>query len=99
LDNTAPIANAGRDQTVGAGARVLLRATGSYDADGDRLSYEWWQVNGWPTVELLPNRYGSIVEFEAPSDLTAEAALTFRLLVRDGFAYDTDDVQVSVRPG
>ncbi|HJQ31504.1 MAG TPA: Ig-like domain-containing protein [Pyrinomonadaceae bacterium] len=42
--NTPPVANAGADQTIecgGASTSVTLDGTGSTDADGDTLTYEW----------------------------------------------------------
>jgi hypothetical protein len=43
--NHAPIANAGPDQTIfidtGSTAQVTLDASGSFDEDGDTLSYSW----------------------------------------------------------
>lgn len=38
---TAPVADAGPDQSVVTGARVRLSAAASRDADGDALSYRW----------------------------------------------------------
>ena len=39
--NTAPVADAGVDQTVPVGATVTLNGSGSSDADGDVLTYDW----------------------------------------------------------
>jgi len=39
--NTAPVANAGPDQSVTAGVIVTLDGSGSMDADGDTPSYDW----------------------------------------------------------
>jgi hypothetical protein len=39
--NTAPVANAGIDQSVAVGALVALDGIASSDADGDALSYSW----------------------------------------------------------
>jgi hypothetical protein len=39
--NTAPVADAGPDQTVTAGDLVTLDGTGSMDPDGDSLTYDW----------------------------------------------------------
>ena len=49
--NAAPVADAGPDQTVYAGvagvAEVTLDGSGSYDSDGDALTYKWnWEVEG-----------------------------------------------------
>lgn len=63
--NTLPVADAGQDQTVYAWidviADVTLDGSGSYDEDGDELTYQWsWSIdsdtydtNGVnPTIEL-----------------------------------------------
>jgi hypothetical protein len=39
--NTPPVAHAGPDQTVAAGATVTLNGSGSTDADGNPLTYSW----------------------------------------------------------
>jgi len=39
--NDAPVADAGPDQTAEAGDTVLLNGSGSYDIDGDRLTFAW----------------------------------------------------------
>lgn len=36
-----PIAHAGPDQTVNEGDRVILNSTGSFDPDGEIVSYAW----------------------------------------------------------
>jgi hypothetical protein len=61
--NTPPVADAGPDQLVGAGAdcsaTVTLDGTGSWDPDGDTLAYEWagssWTATGpSPRITLPP---------------------------------------------
>jgi hypothetical protein len=39
--NTAPVANAGADQTVAIGATIVLDGTASRDADGNPLTWKW----------------------------------------------------------
>ena len=39
--NTKPVANAGNDQSGAVGVTVNLDGRGSFDADGDPLSYQW----------------------------------------------------------
>ena len=43
--NKAPIANAGRNLTVGSGTRVGLDGSASYDDDGYIASYDWKQTD------------------------------------------------------
>ncbi len=41
VGNTTPVADAGVDQTVPVQTLVMLDGTGSHDADGDPLTYQW----------------------------------------------------------
>ncbi len=78
--NTAPVANAGPDQTsVASGSTVTLDGTGSSDADGDTLIYSWTQVSGTPVT--LSDPTAASPTFTAPG--TAET-LVFQLIVNDG---------------
>ena len=43
--NQVPIANAGTDISVKIGNSVILDASGSYDSDGNIVSYEWTEGN------------------------------------------------------
>ena len=49
--NQSPIANAGTDQTVNAGADINLDATASSDPEGNPLTYSWMQTGG-PAVTI-----------------------------------------------
>jgi hypothetical protein len=94
--NHIPVADAGPDITVPEGLFVTLIATnGSFDPDGDPLSYEWFQTAG-PHVTIFGTNSGSAF-FQAPNVGPSGATLTFHLTVRDTFgSFDTDDVNVNV---
>jgi hypothetical protein len=75
--NDAPVANAGPDQIgVGAG-QITLDGSGSYDPEGDALTYQWVQVAG-PGVSLAGMN-------TARATFTAAEGQSygFRLTVRD----------------
>jgi hypothetical protein len=77
-----PVANAGSAQTVAAGAAVALDGTHSSDPQGLPLTYAWTQTAG-PSVALV-NANSASPTFTAPSSLSADAAVTFQLVVNDG---------------
>ena len=88
VQNSRPTADAGLDQLVTNGTRVVLDARGSSDHDG-RLTYLWEQVSG--TNVDFSNTSRKIV-FDAPA---SASDLTFKLTVNDS-QYDVSD-SVSVR--
>src|SRR6185369_15644127 len=49
--NAAPVADAGPNQALPGSATVTLNGSGSYDPDGDPLTYQWAQESG-PAVTL-----------------------------------------------
>lgn len=82
-----PIANAGPDQMVNEGDRVILNGTGSFDPDGEIVSYAWGVEDSddeAPPVSLKgQNTY--IATFTAPKvagDVSANSYL-FELTVTD----------------
>ena len=82
-----PIANAGPDQMVNEGDRVILNGTGSFDPDGEIVSYAWGVEDSddeAPPVSLNgQNTY--IATFTAPKvagDVGANSYL-FELTVTD----------------
>ena len=97
VENTAPVADAGPDQDVLAGDPVVLDGSGSSDADGDTLSYEWAQVSGEPVTLSSPTAI--MPEFTAP-ELVDGGELVFELHIDDGNGgSDTDTVAVNVAEG
>jgi RHS repeat-associated protein len=84
--NSAPVASAGPDQTALVGDMVTLNGSGSSDADGDALTFEWSFVSRpagsaaslsdpgavQPTFEV--DRFGSYVLQLIVNDGTADSA-------------------------
>ncbi|MDP6935781.1 MAG: PKD domain-containing protein, partial [Myxococcota bacterium] len=96
--NTPPVSDAGEDQVVSLGEAVELDGSGSYDDDGDTLSW-WWRVVSTPEESLLGNDDLSDRTAEEPSfepDVAGEYEL--RLRVSDGTETDTDTVVITVEP-
>ncbi len=79
--NHAPIANAGTDQTVSPGDIVNLNAENSEDLDKDQIKYSWIQVEG-PGVKL-DDANTSMATFTAPTNISADTILVFKLTVKD----------------
>jgi hypothetical protein len=91
--NDAPIANAGSDQLVNAGAPVPLTGSGT-DVDSAITGYQWVQTAG-PTV-TLSNPNNASTTFIAPPATPSWTTLTFQLTVTDSDgATGTDTVNVS----
>ncbi len=80
-DNTAPLANAGKDRTVSTGVAVVLDGSQSTDADGDELSYKW---------TLLRSRIGAGLSIVDNTSVNASftpkvnGTYTIQLVVNDG---------------
>lgn len=89
--NTAPVANAGPDQSVSAGMTVTLNASGSHDADQNVLTYDWSFVS-------IPS--GSAATLSNPTaaapTFVAEKAGQYvvQLIVNDGTVNSTPDTVI-----
>ena len=81
--NDAPTADAGAAQTVAEGAMVALDGSASSDPENETLTYTWTQTAGTPAVTLTGANTASPT-FTAPDQITADAVLTFSLVVNDG---------------
>lgn len=92
--NTAPVANAGPDQTVSQYATVHLDGSASSDADGDTLTYTWSVVSG-PGYPTLTGAATATPSFVA----TTQGTYVLRLTVYDGNSTSpADTVTVTVTP-
>jgi hypothetical protein len=90
--NAPPVATAGTDLTVAAGANVALGGSGT-DANGSIASYAWTQTGG--AAVTLAGAASAAASFTAP---TSAAVLEFRLTVTDNQgASHSDTVAVNVR--
>jgi Concanavalin A-like lectin/glucanases superfamily/PKD domain len=91
--NTAPLCDAGADQSVDLGASVSLDGTSSSDADGDTLSYTWWfgSIPSGSASELT-------ARFSTSPSWTPDLPGTYKvnLRVSDGTDACTDAVEVTV---
>ena len=92
-DNDAPTAEAGAGQTVDVGAIVTLDGAGSWDPEGEDLTYEWTAPEG----VTLSDDSTARPTFTAP-DGTVDYTLTFSLVVTDASnnASRPDSVTISV---
>ena len=94
--NVTPNAEAGVDQQLEQGATVLLNGSGSYDDDGDTLTYNW---------VLLNSPAGSSVSIASPTaestqvTLDSEGSYEFQLIVNDGIDDSLpDQVTITILP-
>jgi len=90
--NQPPVADAGDDQTVVENSIVQLDASGSYDPDGDTITYAW----SAPVGITLTNANSVNPIFTAP-EVTEDTEYQFILVVNDGeFDSSQDAVTITV---
>ncbi|MHC4607687.1 MAG: PKD domain-containing protein, partial [Planctomycetota bacterium] len=88
--NRAPTADAGPDQSADVGVLVTLDGSGSFDPDGDPISFSWTQASG-PAVSL--SGAGTSGPTFTP---TVTGTYVFDLTVGDGSLSHTDSVTITV---
>ena len=89
-----PSADAGSDRGVTEGDSVILDGSGSFDADGDIVSYYWELIS--PDVELaITNADESQASFIAP-EVDADTNYIFKLSVTDNDEAASATVTISV---
>jgi len=97
--NDFPVADAGPDQMVPAdcptsscSVTVMLDGSGSFDPDGDPLTYSWTPRSGFDHGEALVSADQPLASFAARKD----GHYVIRLTVSDGERSGFDEVAVSV---
>lgn len=100
LEDNAPIAFAGDNQTVTALELVILDGTSSHDPDASDniVGYNWVQTGGNPSISLN-NSDTAQPSFNAPN-VTQTTKLTFGLVVTNdkGVSSTSDSVDITVNP-
>lgn len=82
LVNKVPVANAGIDQIINENMLCTLDGSGSYDPDGNSLTYLWTP----PTGIILSSNTVEKPTFTVP-EIKQDTVLNFLLVVSDGVVY------------
>lgn len=91
--NTAPIANAGIEQSVKAGASVTLDGSASLDVDGDPINYEW-AITSAPAASSASLDSTTSIDPSFTADV--EGTYTIQLIVNDGSVKSNADTVVVI---
>lgn len=96
-ENTAPVANAGPDQTGSVGVKVMLSGSGSSDVDGDTLTYSW-SFTARPSGSAAALAGANTVSPSFTPDVAGQYMV--QLIVNDGKVSSApDSVTINVNPG
>ena len=90
----SPTANAGLDQTVKEGDKVMLNGSGSDDSTRSSLTYSWKKLKGISVS--LDNNDKKDVTFFAPQ-VTKDESIVFQLTVSNGKNKASDTMKVTIR--
>jgi hypothetical protein len=88
-NNTAPVANAGEDQTLKINTETSLNGLGSFDTEGQNLSYQWALVSK-PNSSKYEQLETDIAEIMFSPDIVGN--YVFSLVVFDGVSYSEADL-------
>ena len=95
--NTAPVADAGPDQTGDSGDSFDLDGSGSFDPDGDTIDYQW-TLGSIPAASTLTN--ADIVDAsDVSAQITPDVDGRFELVLEVCDATDCDSDSVTVEAG
>ena len=81
VENSAPVADAGSNQSKNEGSIVQLDGSASFDPDNDSITYAWIQKTG-PAI-ALSDASDAKPTFKAPWVSTGGQVLVFKLIVTD----------------
>ena len=96
LDNEAPVANAGADQSVYEGTTASLDGSASSDRETSNLDYSWQQIDSSGYLVNLNNATSAQPSFTAPN-VDADIELSFQLTVTDAVGESsTDSLSITV---
>ena len=94
--NTAPVANAGADQSVALSAVVTLNGSASTDADGDALTFNWVFIER-PASSVASLNSATVSSPTFTADIAGNYVI--RLIVNDGTADSAADfVTITATP-
>ncbi|MBN1949794.1 MAG: T9SS type A sorting domain-containing protein [Bacteroidales bacterium] len=85
--NPRPVADAGPDQYVEEGVEVTLDGSGSFDPEGETISYSWTS----PTGITLSDNHSATPSFTTPHYMSNKV-LSFGLTVNDGHSNSFTDI-------
>lgn len=101
-DNRRPISDAGPDQNVNTGSKVMLDGSGSSDPDGDMITFDWtveWNLAAKPEGSLLSD--ADVEGRQTPNPFftpDVDGVYMFQLIVHDKrVASDPDFVEILAR--
>jgi len=91
VENQAPVANAGSDQTIDEKTLTSLNGNASNDPDGTIVSYSWVQISGGNVA--ISNANQAVASITGP-DVETDTPLTFQLTVTDNEGASSSDTTV-----
>jgi hypothetical protein len=103
-DNGIPVASAGPDLEVSANEPIIIDASGSYDPDGDALTYHW-SFNRVPAESALmesgtfPGNNTAATSTELRPDVPGTYIVDLQVEDARGAESPVDSVVISVAPG
>lgn len=95
VGNQSPIAMISAEETeiIGPGT-IVLSAAGSYDPDGDSLSYQWQQISPTAPLAVFADKTVADPVISLPVNMT-DTSFVFELMVSDGHLSDDQSITIN----